>query len=586
MATAARRGIRFLGSVALPLAVLSSPAFAQTGRELELPPTDLQRDTPELRRDDGAGVTAPCPFRDEGSTADPSLTARLDAIKFQRPDGSDIAPELAVSLAGVTAPGGVQPLSTICDLRDAANAALRADKWLASVVIPQQDLTGTLQLNVVSARITEIRVEGNIGPFQKQLQQRLQALSTLDPLNERDAERALLLANELPGVKLSMSLRPASGAPGDVIGVVAVDSERWAMFANVRNYNSKRIGRETLYSRLEYYGLTGLSDVTYAGFSSTVDFSEQLIAQVGHEFGVGSAGTRVSGGLTYAWSKPSIENLDLSTDTLIGRLEVSQPLTRSPTLFADVSLGFDFINQDTDIDALKLNRDHVRTFYLRGDVSGREDRIDGGAAWRWNGFAEARKGTSFFGATKAGANGFAQTDGVSASRPFGNAQAWILRGGAEGFVSVDRFGLKAQVEGQWTDDPLLNYEEYAVGNLTIGRGYDPGANSGDRAVGVSLEASVNLTRPSMPNPAKPVKFDLEAYAFYDFVHLENLDPGSPDRSRKLDSVGGGLRLFLRKGLSLDLTYAHPLKRALFNDTSRPPDRVLLSITAQFPSLFR
>ncbi|HMO74202.1 MAG TPA: ShlB/FhaC/HecB family hemolysin secretion/activation protein [Sphingopyxis sp.] len=562
----------------MPFAIVSTPAFAQTGRELELPPTDVQRDAPQVRRDDASLAVAPCPFDDPGQPGLAALTAQIDHIRFQRPDGSDIAPELAASLSGVTAPGGVRPLKTICDLRDAANAALRADKWLASVVIPQQELTGTLKLNVVSARITEIRVEGDVGPFAAQLRQRLDALGKLDPLNERDAERALLLANELPGVSLSMSLRPASGAPGDVIGVVAVDYKRWAMFANIRNYNSKRIGRETLYSRFEYYGLTGLSDITYAGFSSTIDFSEQLIAQVGHEFGVGSSGTRVGAALTKAWSKPDIANLDLATDTLIGRLEVSQPLVRTPTLFADATVGFDYIDQKTEIINLPLNRDKIRTFFLRGDVSTRGEQVGGNRRWRASGFAEVRKGTSFFGATGTDARGFAQTDGISASRPFGNAQAWILRGGADAFLSFDRVGLRGRFEGQWANDPLLNFEEYAVGNLTIGRGYDPGANSGDRAVAVSFEGSVNLV--------KAAKYDVDAYAFYDFVRLENLDPRSPEATRSLDSVGGGLRLFLTKGLSFDLTYARPLKRALFNDAKRPPDRVLFSITAQFPALFR
>ena len=52
--------------------------------------------------------------------------------------------------------------------------------------------------------------------------------------------------------------------------------------------------------------------------------------------------------------------------------------------------------------------------------------------------------------------------------------------------------VRTRLEGQWTDDPLLNFDEYSIGNLSIGRGYDPGANSGDRAIGFAGEIGATV----------------------------------------------------------------------------------------------
>jgi len=76
------------------------------------------------------------------------------------------------------------------------------------------------------------------------------------------------------------------------------------------------------------------------------------------------------------------------------------------------------------------------------------------------------------------------------------------------------------------------------------------------------------------------RFDVEVSAFYDQVHVQNLDPGSVDAKRRLRSVGGGLRFVLPQQLVLDLTYAHPLDRVQPLDDKKPSDRFLVSITAK------
>ncbi len=570
--------VRIGGIVSLLAIAMATPAFAQTtgqtANDLRLPETAPDQPRTDVRVDRDGGMRPPCPF--DGS----ELTVELAAVQFNAAGGGELAEQLARSLERVTFPQGRQSLSVICDIRDDANQALREDGWIASIQVPQQDLQGTLRLDVISARISEIRVNGDAGPYRDSLAAVLDPLRALDPLNERDAERILLNANDIPGLRVRLALVPSGEAPGVVIGNLSVDFERYAAFFNVRNYNARTIGRETGFARVDIHGLTGMSDVTFIGGQTTSDFEEQTIVQAGHEFGVGGRGLRVGGDLTFAWARPDIQNLDLETTTLLANLRVTYPLVRTPLRSSNISVGFNYIDQDNSVGMVDLSRDSLRALYVRADTQGRMTRLDRSTWLSYAAFTEIRQGIGVFGATSfGGLFGFAQTDGASASRPFGNAKALVVRGGLDAtFILNEVFDLRTRFEGQWTDDPLLNFDEYSIGNLSIGRGYDPGANSGDRAIGFSGEAGVTV-------------FDTEQhrvklFGFYDIVKISNLDPNTPDPDRTLASVGGGLRYSLGEGINAEVTYAKPLDRALAFDTEKPPERVLFSLTTRFPALFR
>ncbi|MGJ3627098.1 hypothetical protein AB5I41_09555 [Sphingomonas sp. MMS24-JH45] len=60
----------------------------------------------------------------------------------------------------------------------------------------------------------------------------------------------------------------------------------------IQNLNAATLGRTSIYSRAELYGLTGQSDLTYLGASTTTDLREQRVLQGGHLFGVGAGRPR------------------------------------------------------------------------------------------------------------------------------------------------------------------------------------------------------------------------------------------------------------------------------------------------------
>ena len=547
-------------------------------REEVTPPAPTTAPAPRVSIDArGAVAQSTCPFEE----SDIRLT--LTAVRFTRPDGTALQPPIARTLAGLSTPTGEQSIRVVCELRDRANEALRRAGWVASVQIPPQSIaTGELQLQVVTARITEIRVRGTPGPYRTALEGRLAELRGLDPLNQHDAERALLLAGDIPGLDVQLSLRPAGTQPGDVIGDLLVNYRPYAILGNAQNYNSRVLGRETLYVRGEAYGLTGLQDVLYVGASSTADFDEQKIVQGGITFGLGRGGVGAGPRIVYAWSSPDLKGIDLNTETLIAGFDITAPLKRSLNTNLRASLGFDYVDQTTTVSTsasndVPLNNDKLRVLFARlgGDLTGR--RGDGTIFYSLRGGVELRKGVGIFDATPVGGS---RGTGAIPSRVDGNSRATVLRMDADALVAFNRiFSIAGSARGQYSKDPLLNYEEFSIGNLTIGRGYDPGANSGDRAIGVRGEVLARL-------PIRSDFIETQLFGFYDSVWLTNLDRNSTEVDRHLRSYGGGARFLINNQIQLEAIYAHPQDRALTIDKAAPSDRFLLSLTARLDARAR
>lgn len=556
---------------------LAAPAIAQSelpSRE-EVNPAVPQQ---EVRKgsatvdDNRAFDAGPCPL------AESDVRVAIREVRFTAPGGGELAPELATRLAGIGTSAEQQPIRVVCDLRDQANMRLRSARYVASVQIPPQRIEdGVLRLEVISGRITEVRVRGDAGPFENLIKDRIEQLKALTPLNAEAAERILLLADDVPGLNVQLGLSPdtSGGRPGDLVGELTVDFRRYSVVGNVQNYNSKQLGRESIYLRSELYGLLGSGDRTFFALSSTFDFEEQRIAQVGQSITLNGAGDRLSITATYAESRPDLETIDLRTRSLIGNIEFQHTVTRSVNETVDAALGFEWAQQRTRVfgaaGSVPLSRDRISTFYARASADRRKLNFDGSQAWQLGGFLEVRQGVGILGSTKTGAI----SGGYGPSRFEGNSRATVMRGelkGAIGFGPI--FELAAALRGQAAKGPLLNYDEFAVGNLTVGRGYDPGANTGDRAVAGSHEVRANL---ALGQNAKA-----QLYGFFDWVKLWNLDTSSTEANRTLKSVGGGVRMTLFNAMRLDLTYARPLDPPLLTGVNikRAPDRFMFSLTSQ------
>src|SRR5206468_2600301 len=101
-----------------------------------------------------------------------------------------------------------------------------------------------------------------------------------------------------------------------------------------------------------------------------------------------------------------------------------------------------------------------------------------------------------------------------------------------------RFTLAVAVRVQYAWKSLLSFEQFAGGNYTVGRGYDPGAIIGDRGFGTQLEMRYgSRIAQSARKPA------VEGYGFWDEASVSNRDHiSSTGGAEHLNSVGTGVRM--------------------------------------------
>lgn len=588
-----RRGCRAGGSRPLLLGLLASAsaAAAQTAPDAPRPPTreEVRRDTPS-RTDRRAPRLAV-----EGAIERSPCTLEGEAFRHIRftPAGAEFR-----NLRGLRADalrpawepflGREQPVAVICEIRDRAATILRDAGYIAAVEIPEQRIAdGIVRFDVLTAKLVSIRVRGDAGRAERTVARYLERLTGQEAFNRYQAERYLLLAGGLPGYDVRLTLRSAGGAPGEVVGEVALARTPAEIEVNVQNYGSAELGRWGGMARARLYDLTGLGDRTTLAFFSTADFDEQQTVQVGHDFRVGGEGLALGGVLTYAWANPSLDDptLEVKARTLLATLEASYPfiLTQSKALHG--SAGLDIVDQRVGLNGLPLSRDRLRVAFVRlaydaADRASLSERAGYSGAeprWRLGGSLELRQGLAILGATDrcgTGSTSCTAPGAVPPSRLEGDPTATVARFEAAGeYRPVPRLAFALGARAQWASKALLSFEEFSAGNYSVGRGYDPGTLLGDRGVGFQAELRYGTALP--PGPGKVA---LQPYLFFDAAWVDNKDRLFTSGRQSLSSAGGGLRAAFGDRATLDVVLAVPLERAGLQ-TERGNPRLLVSLTA-------
>lgn len=570
----------------------SASAAAQvappTRDELVPPPARIEQRAASTISVDGELARTPCAL-DNPDLGDVRVT--LSRITFT---GAEAA--TGVDLAGTYAPylGRELPLSVLCDIRARATQALADAGYLAAVEIPEQRLDGgAAEFRVVLGRLTAVRVRGDAGPSEALLARYLQNMVGQQVFNTREAERYLLLADDIPGLDVRLSLRPAAGGqPGDLIGEVAVLRRPAAVDFNVQNYGSSALGRFGGLLRAELYDLTGAGDRTTLALYSSHDFDEQQTLQLGHDFLVGSEGLSLGGKLVFGWTNPSLglANFDVRSDTMLAAVNASYPFLRTQARSIYGSGGIDLVNQDVRVNGVRLSRDNVRTAWLRFDLV----ETDLASIARRFGYSPFEPRARFALGVELrqmlgilGANADCRTapavcfaaDKVP-SRIEQDPTAMLLRADARiEYRPVPLLAIAVDLAGQYTRDALPAFEEISGGSFSAGRGYDPAAITGDTGLTSRVEVRVGSL---VPNSAD--SFALQPFVFVDAATVRDRDPSqralNPDG---LLSIGTGLRFAYGRGMQGDMLLAVPLTRTdaqQLANQSRGDVRLLISLTTR------
>lgn len=568
-------------SSAFPAAAIAQSAtnVAPTREELTrpVPPPPTRLPTLEV---EGGFERAPCAL--DGPDFQ-SIKFTLRAVEFEGLK-QITAEQLAPAYASYV--GKELPIATVCEIRDRAAAELRSAGYIAAVQIPEQRIEdGTVRFTVLMAHLARVQVRGDASGAEKVIASYLNRLTAEPVFNRYEAERYLLLASDIPGYTVRLTLRPEGSVPGDVVGDVAV--QRLPVYAdiNLANYGTHELGRWGAFARAQAFGLTGMGDRTTLSFFTTTDIDEQQTIQLAHDFRVGSEGLSLGGSLLFAAAHPSVDDANIRARTVIANVFADYPFVRSLSTSVHGTAGVDFVNQRVSVDGDLFSRDRLRTAFFRLSLDSAKTNFSNAGyslaepPWRLSGSVEYRQGMSIINASPdciPVGNSCRRAGDVPPSRLHGNADAAVFRANAYGeYRPVPKMTLALGLRAQFAPTSLLSFDEFAGGNYTAGRGYDPGAVLGDMGVGSQFEV-----RYGSRIPASARRAAVEGYMFWDRAAATNygpLDEGEL-KSDRLHSVGLGFRTALDR-FSLDLGFAVPLSRVGI-DNDKPNPRFLVSLTSR------
>jgi hemolysin activation/secretion protein len=584
------RGALLISSVLAGAVVMAADASAQAANAPTRDELDVKRFPAVTPRDsrltvEGDIERAPCPLADPQFA---NVAVNFSAVEFTNLKGLNAA---ALDSSWREFAGRSIPVAQLCEIRDRAATILRNEGYLAAVqVVPQRIAPGgTVQFDVLMAKLVRLQVRGDAGPSERKIVQFLEPLTGQEVFNAKQAERAMLLARDLPGYDVRLTLRPAGAIPGEVIGEVAVTHQRFEVEANLQNLGSPDTGRFGGFIGARLNGLTGLGDQTTLSLYNTFDFSEQTILQGGHSFLIGGDGLRISGDITYAWTSPDLNPpAPIKSETLVATLNLSYPVIRLQSRNLLASVGLDLVDQDIRFGAVPLTTDKLRILYARADF----DQTDpasltspGGYStaeprWRYGGNVELRQGLSALGASRGCGASFVNClpPFTPLSRIEADPTAFVARAQTYAeFRPVPNITLAWEVRGQYAAKSLSSFEEFSAGNYTIGRGYDAGTLLGDSGVGMRNELRIFKLQ-----PASRTHFAVQPFAFFDASRVWNEDRLAPPYvagRRDLYSAGGGVNIAWGNKARLSLYAAAPLKTTGLL-TRKGDVRLLMTLTAK------
>ena len=555
---------------------------APTREEVERVPVQPPVARPPRVSVEGGIERAPCAL---GGEQFRDIRFTVNSVQFDDLKG---LPAEALRPAYAEFVGTEQPVAVICEIRDRAATILRNAGYVAAVEVPEQRIAdGNVRFQVLMAKLVAVRVRGDAGRAERTIAGYLERLTDQEVFNRYEAERYLLLAGDLPGYDVRLSLRSAGAGRGEVIGEVAVLRTPAEVDFNVQNFGSRDLGRWGGLLRGQFYGLTGLGDRTSLAFFSTADFDEQQTIQIGHDFRVGSEGLTLSGQFTYAWADPDVDDtgFDVKARTLLATGEANYPFLRTQAASAYGAVGLDVINQRVNVNGDPLTRDRLRMAFLRinaestdpDSLLGRNGYSAAEPRWRMNASLAVRRGLDILGASEGCGPNFVRCNAASLSFPSrleGDPTPTVIRSEFYGEVRpTPKLTIAAGARVQHSGNPLLSFEEFSAGNYTVGRGYDPGTLLGDSGLGIQFEMRFGSIVPKAADRAS-----VQPYIFFDAAKVYNKDRLTSDENSSLASIGGGIR-GLYRGATLDIALAVPLERAGLQ-TRRPDPRLLVSLTTR------
>lgn len=463
-------------------------------------------------------------------------------------------------------------LSNIFDVADGIEKAYRDAGYLLvrAYVPPQHVSDGIFTIDVVEGFVENTSVQGADSETQRIVKSYLTPVLHERPLRLATIERALLMSNDLPGVAATGVLRPSAGVPGASDLVVTITQPEMTASLSATNRGSHFSGIWTVTGNAEYNGIFGGDELDAALTIAPHAIQQQISGQMRYRKALGDDGLvgSVIGAVSHGAPSGSIAGAQIRTDSWAVGPRLSYPFIRT----RDETFSFDggFTVQEAKVQILGAPVSHDNWRVLDAGLTySSKDFLAGDFASS----VDVAQGLPIFGASSNhspqlslyGRSVFTKATGLAR---YTNTS-----------LLPDQFSFAITATGQYAANPLITGEQILFGGTQIGRGYDPGAITGDSGIGGSFELRYDTRYPDWDIR------DIQPYAFFDAAKVWNRarppSAGIPLGDFSVDSTGIGIRFWLPYNIYWDVEGATTLHAVPGSDSGKRVTKFLTDIAITF-----
>lgn len=538
----------------LTAVVLAAPATAQVVLD-RADPAVIERDL--LRAEDARSpISDPQPRTKAEGASDTLVSITPGAIIVESSifSNGEFAPVVAPYLGRTLHADELQELLS----KIAAIARDKGYLFATASIVPQAISAGVLRITLDEGRIDAVR---SLGTPNAQVDAILRRLVGKGPVRRADFERALLVAGDVAGVRVTEARYVRQDGFGILLVTLADDRSAFAL--QVDNRGTDIVGPFRATAVASARGVIGEGDEVSLLLANTpFDPSELVFAQLKYAAAIDDRGSVLWSSAAFGHTRPgaSLEPFEVKGDSFSLGTGLSRPLIRSrdASLWGTIELRGLWLDQE--ILGVRVRRDRVVT--VSAGLEGAA-RFAGGIA-RGNGALVA--GLPLSGVTHEG--------DPLASRGDGDARFGRIEFYGDWTRDVaPNVSIRLAGTGQVATRPLLASQELGLGGPLFGRAYDYSERSGEDGVAGSIEGRLNL-----PGIDAGVIRRIQLYSFADAGYVGNARSGLGGGD--LYSAGVGLRFGIGRNLNGEAELAAPIGADRFSSGDRDP-RVSFRVSASW-----
>jgi hemolysin activation/secretion protein len=542
-------GVSMLTAFGAQSAYAQVPSAAQTtaspGR------IDQQIQQRDLSSDAAPAVSGQGPIAQNIPAGAQSITFILNNISF---DGASTysADDMASIYANKI--GQTISLADVYNIAEALTVKYRNDGFiLTQVVVPPQTIDGgNIKLRVVEGFIDRVSVEGASDDKSLILvRQYAEKIQNGGPVNAKALERSLLLINDLPGVSARSVLSPSKTKTGGADLTILVERDPFDAVVSLDNYGSRFLGPWQVSGAGSFNSVLGMNEritVQSAIAPNTRQSIELGYYALGYSQPIGAYGTSLDASFSYTDTDPgfTLDPFEVEGQSSYYRIGLSHPFVRTRNFNLTSLVYFDARNVESKNIIEATREDRIRAIRFGSQVEFLDTLVGVGV----NSFdVEFSQGLGLLGAS--------DKNDANLTRALGDPRFSKITFEAQRLQRlVKGVNLLVGAKGQLASSALLSAEEFGVGGMGYGRGFDPSEVVGDDGIAGKLELQWS--------PYYEPQGFLENYQLFTFVdggRVWNKDATtSADKVSSAASVGLGARTGLVGDLNVDFTVAVPLNR--------------------------